>query len=249
MLTQETPNARRKKNERSSNFGRRSLLSGWATDPTIDGGAPLAPRASAPVMPRRADRKTAEDGICRLELDHARSYLDHLLRLTSEDRRLRFAHTAPDRMIARSIERIDGETTTLFGWIEEGVVRGVVHLAWPDVSWLEGAAELAVSVEAEWQRQGIGRRLVEEAVAEARQRHLPAIRYVGLAENKGLLALMASFGGLTTRAGGEVDGRVDLPVDTLRLPGLSRRSRLGRRRRSFAMSAAVERLNLTPLVG
>ena len=176
MFIQETPNARRKKNERSSNFGRRSLLSGWATDPTIDGGAPLAHRTSAPMMPGRGDRTPPNDGIGRLEMDHARGYLDHLLRLSNEDRRLRFAHSAPDRMIARSIERIDWETTSLFGWIEDGVLRGVVHLAWPDVSWLEGAAELAVSVEAGWQRRGIGRRLVEEAVADARQRRLPAIR-------------------------------------------------------------------------
>ncbi len=117
------------------------------------------------------------------------------------------------------------------------------------MSWLEGAAELAVSVETAWQRQGVGTALVAEAMAEARRRNLPAVRYFGLAENTGIQGLMHRFGATTTRSGGEIDGRVDLPVDGLRLPGLNRRSRLGRRNRSIRMSGAVERLNLTPEVG
>jgi GNAT superfamily N-acetyltransferase len=250
MLTHDTPNSRRKKNERSINFMRRSLLSGWVSDPTIETATgPLGLPSTAPRPRRKAQDSSGEGAIECLRAADAPEYLSHLLRLSHGDRRLRFAHQAPDQVIERSVSRIDWDTTALIGWVVDGVVRGVVHLAWPDVDWLEGAAELAVSVETDWQHQGIGSRLVENAIGEARRRDLPGVRYFGLAENTGIVALMQRFGALNTRSGGEIDGRVDLPVDTLRMPGLNRRSRLGRRSRSFRMSGAVERLNLTPQVG
>ena len=248
MLTHDTSNARRKKNERSINFGRRSLLSGWAVDPTIEGATgPLGMPMAAPRP--RANPAGAAGEVQQLGAEDAGRYFDHLLRLSGDDRRLRFAHPAPDKVIERSIAQIDWATTALFAWVVAGVIRGVVHLAWPDVAWLEGAAELAVSVETGWQQQGVGTLLVGEAVSEARRRELTGIRYFGLAENQGILRLMQRFGALNTRSGAEIDGRIDLPVDTHRLPGLNRRSRLGRRSRGFRMSAAVERLNLVPNVG
>jgi GNAT superfamily N-acetyltransferase len=190
----------------------------------------------------------ARGGLQQLAPGHASAYLAHLLRLSKDDRRLRFAHPAHDKAVARAVARIDWETTALFGWVEGGVVRGVAHLAWPDAAWLEGGAEVAVSVETALQRQGVGRRLVDEAIAEARRRRLPVVHYVGLAENRALIALMAGFGGTAVRQGGEIAGRVDLPADS-HLPGLSRRSRLERRSLGNGLSAAISRIDLTPNLG
>ncbi len=130
MLTHHALNARRKKNERSDNFSRRSLLSGWAVDTTIDGAAgPLGFPGTAPRSRNEVQGDTADGEILRLSADDATQYLGHLLRLSPDDRRLRFAHQAPDRVIERSVARIDWASTALFGWVVEGVIRGVVHLA------------------------------------------------------------------------------------------------------------------------
>ena len=76
------------------------------------------------------DSITDAPSIKRLGAEHGQAYVAHLLRPSKDDRRLRFAHPAHDKMVVRSVERTDGDVTALHG----GVIRGVVHLAWPNAA-------------------------------------------------------------------------------------------------------------------
>lgn len=149
--------------------------------------------------------------IARLGPDDAADYIDHLLRLPSDDRRQRFGQCPRDGFIRRYVDRMDWQRAFVLGYRDRGVLRGAAHVAWPDVAWLDGA-EIALAVEPEWQRCGIGSALVRRAVLEACARHLPALCFYGFADNEGLRRLLHRFGGAPTVLRGEVEGRIPLPV-------------------------------------
>lgn len=93
----------------------------------------------------------------------------HLLRLDPDDRQMRFCAPAGDRYIDTYCDRIDPLRTIALGCLVDGTLRGVAELirvsdAWPI------RAEVALSVERDFQNRGIGGRLLARAFAVARNR-------------------------------------------------------------------------------
>lgn len=97
-----------------------------------------------------------------------RPYIEaHLLRLSAEDRSLRFAAgLVTDAMIHRYVARLDFGHDHLLGLVSlRGLVFGLAHGA---VFTHAGRphVELAFSVDAAWRRHGLGHRLMQALLAQ-----------------------------------------------------------------------------------
>ena len=143
----------------------------------------------------------------------AAAYVAHLRRLDPESRRRRFSRPVDDRFLERFVAAIDWARALVLGYVEDGKVRGVVQLAWPDVAWLKGAAELAIQVEAGWRRLGIGTALLASARRRAREGGLPGIVFFAQADNEPMLRLARKLGAPLKHHGGEVEGALGLGSD------------------------------------
>jgi GNAT superfamily N-acetyltransferase len=147
---------------------------------------------------------------------------EHLLRLSPEDRRLRFGGMfLRDEAVRRYVDSIDWTHSWHVGAFHEGALRAVVQLSVPrqgnDVfggaPWLRpGAAEFAVSVEKKWQRRGVATQLMAQAVVVARNRHVRDLYMLCLPENEPMRRLARKVGIRLVFREGEITGHVDLPA-------------------------------------
>jgi len=156
----------------------------------------------------------------------ARALAGHLLRLHPDDRRARFAHPVSDSRIERYVDVIDWNRSLVFGWESEGVLRAVGQAHWPDVEWLYGNAELALSVERPWQRRGIGTALVAEIGTAVRARRLPGLYLTAQRDNEAVRRLSRRLASPLRAAGTTVESF--LPLDPYGVePGWLFRARTG----------------------
>ncbi len=149
---------------------------------------------------------------------------DHLLRLDTNDRRLRFGGMLlRDEAVRRYVDSIDWAHSWNVGLFDDGVLRAVVQLSVPrpgtadfagaGTPWLRpGAAEFAVSVEKSWQRQGVATRLMAQAVVVARNRNVRDLYMLCLPENEPMRRLAKKVGINLVFRDGEITGHVDLPA-------------------------------------
>lgn len=148
---------------------------------------------------------------------------DHLLRLSPEDRRLRFGGMfLRDEAVRRYVDSIDWAHSWHVGFFNEDALRAVVQLSVPrqgvdalgaGAPWLRpGAAEFAVSVEKKWQRRGLATHLLGQAVVVARNRHVRNLYMLCLPENEPMRRLAKKVGIRLVFRDGEVTGHVDLPA-------------------------------------
>ena len=149
---------------------------------------------------------------------------DHLIRLSPDDRRLRFGGMfMRDDAVRRYVDSIDWTHSWHVGCFEAGTLRAVVQLSVPrqgfdafggaGAPWLRpGAAEFAVSVEKKWQRQGLATHLLGQAVVVARNRHVRDLYMLCLPENEPMRRLARKVGIRLVFRDGEITGHVDLPA-------------------------------------
>lgn len=141
----------------------------------------------------------------------------HLLRLDDEDRRLRFGHVASPQVILAYIDAIRWRETWIVGAFEDGVLRGVAELRDTGPRPAGGAqdpartGELSVTVEPAWRRQGIGTRLMEEALLIARNRGFDTLYLLCLPENRRMQQLARKFAEEISFQDGDVEVRVKSP--------------------------------------
>lgn len=145
-------------------------------------------------------------GLRSLSGGDAAALRDHLLRLHPDDRRARFAHPVSERRIERYVREIDWDRSLLIGWHDDGVLRAVVQAHWPDVAWLNGNAELAVSVERAFQRRGIASAMVPLVALAARNRRLPGLYLTARTDNEAVRRLSRRLGVPLRRDGDGVEG-------------------------------------------
>ena len=100
---------------------------------------------------------------------------EHLGRLSDEDRRLRYGHFVNDSGLARYVDAIDWTQSWVVGAFEGAELRGVVEVQRGGGSPYPFTAELSVSVEKSHQNQGLGTRLVAEALLVASNRNIRTI--------------------------------------------------------------------------
>ncbi len=117
-----------------------------------------------------------------------------LVKTLTHDSLLRLCHLDPKRALALVAELGEGDARQLLG-----VARYYVH---PET----GVAEFALVVGDPWQRQGLGRYLLERLIASARERGIKRLVGQVLTENRPMLELTRRLGFLP--AATEDDGRV-----------------------------------------
>src|SRR5262245_55604918 len=108
-------------------------------------------------------------------------YRDHLLRLDPASRRSRFGGGVSDDFIRNYVELSHQLGSVLHGFFVDGVLRGVGELR----PLGEGPeAEVALSIEPEWQNRGVGAALLERTLLSARNRGIRRLHMACLADNR-----------------------------------------------------------------
>ena len=138
------------------------------------------------------------------------AYLEHLVALDAEDRRLRFGTPQSDAAIAAYVERIDFDSDSLFGvYGDELLLHGAAHLALGP-----GFAEVGLSVLPRARREGIGGALIDRAAEYALNRLITRLYVRCLPENFAMIRLARRAGMRVVIQSGDVDAHVVLPAAT-----------------------------------
>jgi GNAT superfamily N-acetyltransferase len=138
------------------------------------------------------------------------TYRDHLLRLSSNDRYSRFCGFKTDEAIAVYCRGIDWRFTIMVGCFVRGELRAVAELRTEPKIW-PGEGELAVSVERDFQNQGLGSGVVRRILTAARNRAIRRLVLICLMSNRRMQAVVRKFLGELDSEHGEVTGRIELP--------------------------------------
>lgn len=131
----------------------------------------------------------------------------HLLRLDSEDRRLRFFGAINDDAIRGYCRRKERERAVLLGAFIDGALRGAAELVVSAQRWPVGA-EIALSVDKPFQGRGVGDALLRAALLMARNRLIPVVHIVCLAEHRRMRRLIGRYAATMRVGGAEVEGMV-----------------------------------------
>jgi RimJ/RimL family protein N-acetyltransferase len=135
-------------------------------------------------------------------------YLEHLIRLDSTDRRMRFGLAIGDTGIREHVQRIDLRTDYILALFDDNLdVVAAAHIVRaPD----DDVAEFAFSVDREWRSCGVGCELFNRTVLWARNRGIRQAILYCLCENQAIRQLARQAGVQMTVDAGEIEGRLDL---------------------------------------
>ena len=140
-------------------------------------------------MDQRPDLKGSCRKLLRRELD---LYRAHLLRLDEEARRKRFAHSVSDGFIENYAQRASDAGTIVFGYFDDGELRGVGELKC-DSSKSCKTAEAAFSVETPYLNRGIATELMGHIIRSARNRGVRHLVLNCLIENAKMRAIAVKY--------------------------------------------------------
>lgn len=137
----------------------------------------------------------------------------HLLRLDAEARRLRFDATVSDAFVTDYAERVIEVGSVVFGAYRDGVLRAIgelrgVYQLWPP------NAEIALTVEHDWQSQGIGSALFSRLVESAQNRGIKSLHVLFMTENRRMRQIAAKHHPGLVFLDGQVDASFDPPWPT-----------------------------------
>ena len=181
------------------------------TDPRFPFGRTLISRRGAPE-----GSAIAADGsitLRRLNSSESGLFRDHLLRLDSETRRLRFGTMVNDRFLARYADLAIVSDAHMRGVFVDGILRGVSELRFLTGSHQE--AEAAFSIEKAYQGRGLGDLLFAKLVAAARNRGVRRLFLTCLRENGRMQAIAAKHGADLSFHQGDVMAELNRPYADL----------------------------------
>jgi RimJ/RimL family protein N-acetyltransferase len=137
----------------------------------------------------------------------------HLLRLSPDDRQSRFWASVTDRAIADYCTRVDWLKTIIIGCFDDGALRGAAELRFEDprVAW---RAEVAVTVEASAQGQGVGTDLLGQLIVIARNRGLKSLIMLCLLDNARMQRIARRYDGALKIEQGQVEAGIAMPFPT-----------------------------------
>lgn len=171
---------------------------------------PFAIRACAQDPVPMATAPATGEPVYRKLMPFARTaYADHLKRLSPQDRYARFTGAVTDATIDAHAAQQDRGRSRVLGAFVAGVLRGAVEISFDRILWPDNA-ELAVSVEAGFQNQGIGRELLRRGIVLARNRGAQHIHMLCLRSNRRMLALARTFQGQVAVEGQEATSAIVL---------------------------------------
>lgn len=141
-------------------------------------------------------------------------YSRHLKALDPEDKISRFGYPASDHSIDQLVLNMCYHPTDHELWYarDDGERVGWGHMAKND----DGSWEIAVSVTKEFQRQGIGNKLIQEMLAFAKFHHINEV-YMHCIEDNRVIQHLANKNDLKTRSSGDGErtAAITVPNPTL----------------------------------
>lgn len=137
---------------------------------------------------------------------------DHLLRLGSPSRCMRFNSVVNDELIQRYTRALDWRRHIALGAFVHGTLRGAAECHIESLRW-SLVGELAFSVEEHYQGLGIGSRLCTRVFNFARNRGIRKLYMVTLSENSRMLRLARTHG-MSITMDNEMHVSVDLTKPT-----------------------------------
>ncbi len=155
------------------------------TQPTVAGHDPIQEPAAVRPFP-------AEGCIRRLWPVERGLFAAHLLRLSAEDRLLRFQGYLNDEAVEAYVDSLDWFSSVVIAHFVEGEVRAAAHLSW--TRGLVRTGEIGLSVEAGFRRRGIGTALLRRAMIFARNRFVSDIELLCMPENAAMRRVAAHLG-------------------------------------------------------
>ena len=150
-------------------------------------------------------RAAIEQGVIRrLSVFDHDTFTQHLLRLDSESRYLRFGMMTNDAFLNEYAKGCTRWDVVIYGYFVSGILRGAAELR-PLSGIKSDEAEVAFSVETEWRGNGIGARLFEKLIRAARNRGYSKLYMSCLATNRPMQILAKKFAAdITFDRGGTV---------------------------------------------
>ncbi len=137
----------------------------------------------------------------------------HLKRLDEDSRQLRFGAAVSDGFLDSYAEASYRLDTLTYGLFVEREIRAIGELRM--ISFAEGGkAEIAFSVEKDWQNHGIGSQLMERIVRAARTRGISHLTVFCLPGNEPMRHLAEKFGAHVHSNHGELAGEISPPPPT-----------------------------------
>jgi GNAT superfamily N-acetyltransferase len=138
------------------------------------------------------------------ELD---KYRDHLLRLDSSSRRLRFGMGVGDAFVTDYAARVNDMQSIVYGFFIDGEIRAAAELRALGAN-LQGEAEAAFSVEQDYQDTGIGTELMGRVIRAARNRNIVRLYMNCLAENRKMQRIARKYEAVLHFEEGDVVGEL-----------------------------------------
>ena len=158
-----------------------------------------------PAPPSTAS--AAREGGYRRLNDAERPWLrDHLLRLSPEDRALRFLSEVSDEHIEQYCARVDEHQRIVVGYFVAGVLRGAGEIVFNSGSSSRASCEVALSVEKDHQNGGVGSELLRRLLVLARNRGVSKVTMLCMRSNRRMQKLAKKFEGELHFAAGDVEG-------------------------------------------
>ena len=155
-------------------------------------------------------------------------FRDHLLRLDAASRRDRFNGHVDDAFIAAYVRRSFAEGTSVVGYVEGDRVLGAAELhERPEEA--QPTAEIAFSVERPLQRRGIGGRLFERLIEQARGFGYARLLVTTHPDNLAMRTLARRHDAHLAFEDGEAVGMIELPPPLpVQAPGAQPSPMIGR---------------------
>lgn len=134
----------------------------------------------------------------------------HFARMSQDDVRLRFGHAVTPGAVTNHIEQLDFRDNILLGHVDGGLVRGFIEIL-PLGDTPPRKAELALTVEQDWQGHGIGTELCRRGLIMACNRRIERVFMVCLTENVRMQRVAEKLEGKVLSRHGDVESEVMLP--------------------------------------
>lgn len=141
---------------------------------------------------------------------HFADWRAHLKRLEPQSRRQRFFGAVSDAFLDSYVDRAQGDGAIVYGAFTDGAMRASSELRLIRGRW-PLAAEAALSVEADWQDEGIGTALLGRAITAARNRGIVSITMLCQRENARMRHLAEKYEAELSFEEGGVTGLVAQP--------------------------------------
>ncbi|MDO5758884.1 MAG: GNAT family N-acetyltransferase [Rhodobacterales bacterium] len=137
----------------------------------------------------------------------------HFMRLDQETRSARFGAFVKDAVIKNYAEHVIGIDTLVFGAFVDGELRAIGELR----GLLKPSpqdAELALSVEPDWQEKGIGSTLFSRLMAASQNRGIKTLHVFFSNQNKIMQSIAARHHPEITLNNGQIEATIDPPWAT-----------------------------------